>query len=92
MANIITFSISTEAPYTKAEKEELFDAFIAFAKGADDDVDVDSGELTITPEGESTEISDEKRQEIIAEFLDTSTYEVKLNITNGGIGFENTLK
>lgn len=60
MANRISFSILTDAPYSEKEKENLIDAFLEFISEEDPDIDVNSVEFdlvdTNSEDGEAEKI------------------------------------
>lgn len=87
MTNIIRFEIKTDAPYTEKEKTELLENFFDFMQGVDGDVIEDSENVEILDVDDAS-----TKQEVIQEFLDGATFETRLSVTNGGIGFETTLK
>lgn len=92
MTNRMNFSILTEAKYTEAEKVDLLDEFLGWIQGVDGDVIEDSETIEIVdadkPANGPTEA---QKNEIIQDFLNGAEFDVRLNITNGDFGFENTL-
>lgn len=93
MANEITLKFTSEASWTKDDKQDLLESFADFIREIDDDAVEGSFSIEIVEEGtEVSVITDAQKNEFIEEFLDNSTFTVKLNVTNGGLGFETTLK
>lgn len=75
MANQITFTIETDAPYSEKEKENLLDAFLEFIVGEDGDVDTDSVEVSIVDADSIADADNQKKREIVEDFLK------KMNVT-----------
>lgn len=78
MANRISFSILTDAPYTKAEENDLIDAFITFILEEDPDVDTDSVEFSIT-EADSQDGEAEKIRQAAIEMIQNGILTVKVS-------------
>jgi predicted house-cleaning noncanonical NTP pyrophosphatase (MazG superfamily) len=83
MANEIVFKIGTEAFYSAEEKNALLEAFIEFMVDYDEDSDADTAEVVISDSSaepsSNGEISDEKKREIISEFLNNAQIEYQVH-------------
>jgi hypothetical protein len=66
MANRITFTIDTDAPYTEEEKDNLLNNLVDFFKGEDPDVIDGTEEISIVDVNES---KDETVQAAAIEYL-----------------------
>lgn len=87
MANIMKFEIETDAPYDDEETEALLDAFLDFIRSQDGDI-IDGTESLKIVDSESISsngISNDQKREIIQEFLDSSNFKLRLNISNGDV-------
>lgn len=83
MANVITLSIKTEAPYSEAEKLDLLEAFVQFIGETDSDVIEDSESLSIVPEGEvDTERDDDIREQAVENFMKSARIRVEVQIAD----------
>lgn len=85
--SIIKFEVETEAAYDEAETEELLDAALAFFKGVDGDVVDGTESLEIVDSNSnsnSSEIDEDRKQEIIEEFLKNGDFEADIRIRAKG--------
>lgn len=80
MANLLYFVVKTDAPYTDRELGDLTDEFEAFIRKADSDVlDVEDVEIVDASEPRDS-VSDDKKREIVLEFLKTAGFSLSLDI------------
>lgn len=92
MANRITFTIDTDAPYSAEEKDVLLNNLVDFFKDEDPDAIDGTEEISIVDvELVDDDISEEKKQAIAVAFLSDATITAKLNVGVDGISFETTL-
>lgn len=78
MANRITFSILTDAPYSEKEKENLIDAFLEFISEEDPDVQGDSVEFTLV-DADSEDGEAEKIRQAAIELIQGGILTVKIS-------------
>lgn len=90
MANVIRFEIETNASYTEAEKVDLLDSFLQFISEADGDVIEDTETIVVTNKADL--LNKKNIDAEVVEWLDEAEFTVKLNVANGELAFETTLK
>jgi hypothetical protein len=90
MANIITFSFKSDAPWSENELDNLNSALAEVVQDMDDDHVEGSFNTNIADEAESkSQITDEQKQEIIEELLGKATISGTVTVSIDG---ENALQ
>lgn len=80
MTNRIVLSINTEAPYSEDEKDDLLTAFVEWAEEQDGDVDVNSGDIDIVDAMTTTDVSEDRKVEIVQEWLKSANIVATVSI------------
>lgn len=80
MGNVIKLEIDTDDSYTTEEKEDLLESFLEFIQDKDPSVveGTESIRIVSSDEVSNGDVSDEKKREIISEFLEGAQVEFQV--------------